>query len=61
VEDDTLGIWSADANGYIVETNLIVAARTSTRIFTEGVSQTLYVQSPEFDVHSPFLFKVFIP
>jgi hypothetical protein len=58
VDDDTVGIWSADAAGYIVESNIIVPIRTETHIFTEGGSQKLFLQSPASDVPSPFLFKV---
>ena len=60
VDDDTVGIWNADAQGYIVETNLIVTTRSATYIFEEDGSQKLYLQSPASDVPSPFLFKVTI-
>ena len=60
VDDDTVGIWNADAQGYIVETNLIVTTRSATYIFEQDGSQKLYLQSPASDVPSPFLFKVTI-
>jgi hypothetical protein len=60
LDDDTVGIWNADAQGYIVETNLIVTNRTATYIFEEDGSQKLYLQSPASDVPSPFTFKVSI-
>tara|TARA_B100001964_G_C14112699_1_gene544624 strand:+ start:460 stop:900 length:441 start_codon:yes stop_codon:yes gene_type:complete len=37
--DDTVGIWNAEASGYIVETNLIVTNHTQTFIFPESGSQ----------------------
>ena len=60
LDDDTVGIWNAEAAGYIVETNLIVTNRSETYIFPESGSQKLYLQSPETDVPSPFTFKVTI-
>jgi hypothetical protein len=60
MDDDTVGIWNADAQGYIVETNLIVTTRTAIFIFEEDGSQNLYLQSPKSDVPSPFTFKVTI-
>ena len=60
VDDDTVGIWNAEAQGYIVETNIVVGVRSATYIFPEDGSQKLYLQSPASDVPSPFLFKVTI-
>ena len=60
VDDDTVGIWNSDAQGYIVETNLIVTTRSATYIFPEDGSQKLYLQTPASDVPSPFIFKVTI-
>ncbi|MDE0822649.1 MAG: hypothetical protein OSB07_01570 [Dehalococcoidia bacterium] len=60
VDDDTVGIWNAEAAGYIVETNIIVANRSETYIFPESGPQKLFLQSPESDVPSPFLFTVSI-
>lgn len=58
LDDDIVGIWSADAGGYIVEVNLIVTNRTVTYTFSEGGSQKLFLQSPADHVPSPFTFKV---
>ena len=60
IDDDTVGIWNAEASGYIVETNLIVTNRTKTFIFPESGSQKFYLQNPASDVPSPFTFKVSI-
>ncbi len=60
VEDDTIGIWNSDAQGYFVETNIVVGVRSAIYIFSEDGSQKLYLQSPKSDVPSPFLFKVTI-
>ncbi len=60
VDDDTVGIWNAEAQGYIVESNIVVPIRSATYIFPEDGSQKLYLQSPASDVPSPFLFKVSI-
>ncbi len=60
LDDDTVGIWNSEAQGYIVETNLIVTSRSATFIFEDSGSQTLYLQSPKSDVPSPFTFKVSI-
>ncbi len=60
VDDDTVGIWNSDAQGYIVETNIVVGVRSATYIFSEDGAQKLYLQSPASDVPSPFLFKVSI-
>ena len=60
LDDDTVGIWNAEARGYIVETNIVVTDRSATYIFPEDGSQKLYLQSPASDVPSPFLFKVTI-
>ena len=58
LDDDIVGIWSADADDYIVEVNLIVANRTVTYTFSEGGSQKLFLQSPVSHVPSPFTFTV---
>ena len=60
VDDDTVGIWNAEARGYIVEANIVVAVRSATYIFREDGPQKLFLQSPASDVPSPFLFKVTI-
>jgi len=51
---DTVGIWNSEAQGYIVEFNLIVATRSATFIFEDGGSQKLFLQSPRSDVPLPF-------
>lgn len=60
-DDDTIGIWNADANGYIVEANLIVTRRSANYVFSKDGTQKLYLQSPASDVPSPFTFRVSIP
>jgi len=55
---DTVGIWNSEAQGYIVEFNLIVTTCSATFIFEDGGSQKLFLQSPKSDVPLPFTFKV---
>ena len=56
LDDDIVGIWNAD--GYIVEANLIVTTRSATYTFSKSGSQKLYLQSPASHVPSPFTFSV---
>ena len=61
VDDDTVGIWNAEAAGYIVETNIIVANRSETYIFPESGPQKLFLQSPESDVPADYTLKMWSP
>ncbi len=56
-----VGIWSADASGYIVEVNHAVTTRSAPYTFSEGGSQELFLQSPASHVPSPFIFKIWVP
>ena len=58
---DTVGIWSADADNYIVEVSPAVTSRFTTYVFSEGGSQKLFLQSPASDVPSPFTFRIGLP
>ena len=55
---NTVGVWNSEAQGYIVEFNLIVTTCSATFIFEGGGSQKLFLQSPKSDVPVPFTFKV---
>ncbi len=60
-DGNILGIWSADADDYIVEVNSEVDARTVAYTFSESGSQDLFIRSPDSDVPSPFTFKLWAP
>ena len=58
---NTVGVWSGDAQGYILQVSPVVTIRSATYVFTEGGSQKLFIQSPASDVPSPFTFKIKFP
>ena len=55
---NNIGIWSTEADGYLVEIDSEVTARTSLYTFSETGPQELFLRSPDSEVPSPFTFRV---
>ena len=58
---NAMGIWSTDADRYVVEVNSEVPARTAAHTFSETGPQELFIRSPESEVPSAFTFKIWAP
>ena len=58
---ETVGIWSPDADAYIVEVNSEVTAHTASYKFKESGSHELFVRSPNTEVPADYNLKVWLP
>lgn len=52
------GLWNANANDFIIQTNPQTESRTVTHTFSEGGFLEVFVRSQDSDISSPFTFKV---
>ena len=55
-----MGIWSENANDFIVQVNPETPARTVAHTFSEGDFQNMFLRSPATDVPAPFSFIFWI-
>jgi hypothetical protein len=59
--DETVNVWSPDANAFLVEVNSEVDARTAAYKFSETGPQELFVRSPDTDVPANYTLKMWSP
>ena len=55
------GLWNANANDFIIQTNPQTESRTTTHTFSEGGFLKVFVRSEDSDIPSPFRFKIWAP
>ena len=56
--DETVNVWSPDANAFLVEVNSEVDAHTVAYKFSETGPQELFVRSPDTDVPANYTLKM---
>tara|TARA_B100000809_G_C14802945_1_gene410952 strand:- start:334 stop:573 length:240 start_codon:yes stop_codon:yes gene_type:complete len=59
--DETINVWSPDANAFLVEVNSEVDAHTAAYKFSETSPQELFVRSPDTDVPANYTLKMWSP
>lgn len=59
--DETVNVWSLDANVFLVEVNSEVDAYTAAYKFSETGPQELFVRSPDTDVPANYTLKMGSP